>query len=460
MTYLLTGATGFIGQNLCKHFTEKKANLRLLSRNVRHNLDTFPYPASFISWDHIRPNLNASDLDCDAVIHLAGENIAGKRWSKSQKKHLWDSRIESTKALVEMIVKTPKRPKVFICASAIGFYGDRWQEDLDELSAPGDGFLADLCVAWEKACEPLKAVGVRVVNVRSGLVLGLNQGALKPLTMLCDLGFLGNLGDGRQWMSWMHIDDWVHALDHCIQNPNIEGPVNFVSPKPIEHKNFMQILASNLGRSLFLPLPKFAAKLAMGEMSELFLGSQKVHPKKLLQNGFQFKYKTLDDALKEIFPNQGREYILERTMYIPKKSNEVFSFFTNPYNLEQITPPFLNFKVESSTDKEVKQGTKIAYKLKLHGIPLKWLTKIEEFVDAAKFVDNQEKGPYKRWHHTHSFEDLHQGTLMKDRVLYRLPLHWLGRLVAHTYVTKDVNKIFDYRTKVLKKKFYDDPNNA
>lgn len=459
MTYLLTGATGFLGQNLCNHLIEKNAKIRLLSRNPRRSLDNFPYDAEFVSWDHTKSNLNANDITCDAVIHLAGENIADKRWSKSQKKKLWDSRIQSTKALVEMILRLPQKPKVFVCASAIGFYGDRWQEEVDETSARGDGFLAELCEAWEEACRPLKEAGIRVIHLRTGIVLGLNQGALKTLATLCDLGLLGNIADGKQWMSWIHIDDWVRAVMFCVENQAIEGPVNIVAPKPIEHKHFMQILASNMNRSLFFPVPKLAAKIAFGEMASLFLDSQKVNPNKLLSHGFEFRFKHLDEALKNIFPNQGSEHILERKLFIPKKVNEVFPFFSDPYNLEQITPPFLNFKVLESTDKTVKRGTKISYLLKLHGLPIKWKTDIEDCVEPSHFIDNQLKGPYKKWHHTHTFTPFAHGTLMHDRVLYKLPFSWLGRLVAYVYVNRDVNKIFDFRTKVLKQKFYPEHKN-
>ncbi len=453
MNYLLTGATGFLGQNLCNHYTKDLAKLRILSRHARQSLDKFPYNAQFIDWDHVSATISADDLNCDAVIHLAGENIAGKRWTKAQKKKLWESRIKSTTALVESILKAPIKPKVFICASAVGFYGDRWQEDLDETSPAGEGFLAELCAKWESVCEPLESVGVRVINVRSGLVLGLNDGALKELVKFSDLGVLGNIGSGNQWMSWIHVEDWVNAIQHCISNSNISGPVNFVSPSPIQHKNFIKILSSHLNRAPFLPLPATVAKIVLGEMAGLFLDSQKVYPTKLLSSGFTFNFKTFDSALQNLYPNCGQEHILERQMFLPVEVKDVFPFFTDPYNLEKITPPFLNFKVVSTSDKVVQKGTTISYKLKLHGLPLKWLTNIEDLAINSLFIDNQTKGPYKRWHHTHTFISLPHGTLMRDRVLYRLPFGWLGRCIAHFYATKDVNKIFDYRTLVLKKRF-------
>ncbi|MCB0348373.1 MAG: TIGR01777 family oxidoreductase, partial [Bdellovibrionales bacterium] len=335
MKYLLTGATGFLGQNLCNHFTKQEASLCLLSRNTRQSLDKFPYTAQFVDWDHVSSNIDDKYLACDAVIHLAGENIAGKRWTKTQRKRLWDSRIKSTAALVSSIMNAPIKPKVFICASAIGYYGDRWQEELDEASEKGEGFLADLCEEWENVCAPLTAAGVRVVHVRSGIVLGLNEGALGEFVKLSDLGVLGCIGSGQQWMSWIHVNDWVKALQYCIDTSTISGAVNFVSPSPIQQKNFMQILSSHFHRSPFFSVPASIAKLVFGGMSSLFLFSQKVRPQKLLANGFSFSYKTLDAALVDLYPNQGKEHILEKFLFVPIETEKIFLFFTDPYNLEE-----------------------------------------------------------------------------------------------------------------------------
>lgn len=237
-------------------------------------------------------------LELDAVIHLAGENIARGRWTVGKKAAIRDSRVGPTARLANALAGLSTPPKVLLAASAIGYYGDRGDELLSESSGPGGGFLSEVCRAWESAIAPAVAAGIRVVNLRIGLVVDWRGGALAAMAPIFKFGLGGRLGSGRQWMSWIHLDDLVACLLVLLQRSDIAGPVNAVAPNPVTNAEFTAALATALGRWAILPAPAFALKLAMGEMADaLLLASTRVTPTRLLHAGFAFAFPELPDAL-------------------------------------------------------------------------------------------------------------------------------------------------------------------
>ncbi len=237
----------------------------------------------------------------DAVIHLAGETIAG-RWTDAKKNAIRESRVLGTRSLAGALARAESRPKVFICASAIGFYGDRGEELLTEDSAQGQGFLPELCREWEQASRIAAEAGIRTVNLRTGLVLSAKGGALAKMLMPFKLGLGGRIGSGRQWWSWIQIDDLVGGIQQALGTESLSGPVNMVAPNAVRNADFTKVLASVLGRPAIFPVPGFALGLAFGKMAadELFLSSQHVKPAKLEASGYRFQYGDLRGALESL----------------------------------------------------------------------------------------------------------------------------------------------------------------
>jgi uncharacterized protein (TIGR01777 family) len=250
-----------------------------------------------ISWDPAKPVAPETVSGFDAVIHLAGESIFG-RWTADRKSKVRDSRIVGTLNLARVLAQAEEKPKVFLCGSAIGYYGDRGDELLAEESAPGAGFLAEVCSAWEEATMPAREAGIRTVNLRTGIVLSPKGGALGAMLMPFKLGIGGRTGSGRQWMSWIDVQDMVGAIHHILKNDLLQSAVNMVAPKPVTNADFAKTLAGVLSRPAIFPLPAFAVKAVFGEMGEeLLLASQKVEPLKLISTGYPFRYRELRESL-------------------------------------------------------------------------------------------------------------------------------------------------------------------
>ena len=232
-------------------------------------------------------------------MHLAGENIAGGRWNDTVKRKIRNSRVHGTRNLVKSIAAVEKRPKVLVCASAIGFYGDRGAQEMNETSAAGKGFLPEVCEEWEAEANAAKELGLRVVNVRIGVVLSPKGGALAKMLLPFKLGAGGIVGSGKQYWSWIGLHDLTRVIAHCINDDSLEGPVNAVSPQPLTNKEFTKVVGSVLHRPTLIPLPAFMAKIVLGEMAEaLLLASTRVVPAKLQKSGFTFDHGDLDSCLK------------------------------------------------------------------------------------------------------------------------------------------------------------------
>lgn len=287
---LIAGSSGLIGSALAPFLEAQGFAVERLLRTAQ---DQHPY------WDIQAATVNLKEFtNPDIIINLAGENIANGRWTEKTKQRLVDSRIASTTLLVEHFSKAAHPPKLFINASAIGFYGDRGEQLLNENSTAGTDFVSQLAVQWEQASQGIKQAGVRLVNLRTGLVISKNGGALAKMLPAFKLGLGGKIGAGQQMMSWIDINDWLSAIVFIINHPQLHGAVNMVAPNPVSNQKFTKLLAKQLQRPCLLPLPEFMVKLLFAQMGkELLLASTYVQPEKLLTAGFEFEYKTLEQSL-------------------------------------------------------------------------------------------------------------------------------------------------------------------
>jgi uncharacterized protein len=292
---ILGGASGMLGTALSHALTPDFETLQLVRRQPESHKEIVWRPESTPAFE--KPEVLEG---LSAAIHLAGANLAGKRWTAAYKRELVESRVITTRALSQALASLRQPPKMLIVASGAGIYGDRGEEVLDESSAPGKGFLADLCRAWEDAAAPAKQAGIRVVHLRSGVVIGPDGGALAQMLPIFRLGLGGPFGSGRQWMSWIALADWVAAVRFLLSDDSLSGPVNLVAPGAVTSASFAHALGQAIHRPAILPAPAFALHLALGEMAdEALLASQHAVPKRLLDAGFEFRYPYIKEALLE-----------------------------------------------------------------------------------------------------------------------------------------------------------------
>lgn len=292
MRILITGASGLVGTALQRSFAHKGYDVLLASRSE-------PKTANHIQWNVEDGFAEPERLEgIDAVVHLAGENVSGLRWTDEKKKAIRDSRVLGTRSVVDAISKLKDRPKVLVASSAIGFYGERGDEEMSESSTAGHGFLADVAKEWEGEARRAEDAGIRTVLLRTGIVLSKDGGALGTMLTPFKMGVGGVVGSGKQWMSWISLDDHIAVINYVIENDNIRGAVNAVSPHPVTNEEFTKTLGEALSRPTFIPLPEFAVSMLMGEMGDaLLLTSTKVMPNRLLDAGFEFKLPDLKSAI-------------------------------------------------------------------------------------------------------------------------------------------------------------------
>lgn len=302
---IITGATGLIGSNLCKELASKNYEVTVFTRDIEKGRKAVPYAANFVKWDYRKPEKWHDQFEnCYAVIHLAGASIAGKRFTDSYKKKVWDSRIISTKNIVSAISESKNRPNVFLCASGINYYGDSDDKVLIEDSIPGNDFLAELCRQWEDEAAKAEDLGVRRVSIRTSPVLSIQEGMLKKLYPLFRLYLGASLGIGRQWFSWIHIDDIVRTYIYALENESVSGPVNAAAPNPVSMDEFAEEFGKVLNRPVFFKVPLFVLKAFTGEAADFITASLRVMPEKLKISGFQFNYPDLRTAFIDILKNK------------------------------------------------------------------------------------------------------------------------------------------------------------
>ncbi len=304
MRILVTGATGFVGASLVPSLNADGHEVVRMGRS-RSPSSADAAGAAAVVWDPEAGRIEASALEgIDAAVHLAGETITG-RWTSAKKARIRESRVNGTRLLAETLAGLSRPPKALVCASAIGYYGDRADEILTERSAPGDDFLAAVCREWEEAAAPAARKGFRVSHLRFGVILSTAGGALARMLTPFSLGAGGILGSGRQYMSWISMTDAVGAVKHVLMNDSLAGPVNAVSPNPVTNRDFTRALGRALSRPTLLPMPGFMARLAFGEMADaLLLASTRVEPARLIATGYRFHHSDLDSALNDLLSHR------------------------------------------------------------------------------------------------------------------------------------------------------------
>ncbi len=296
MRIAVSGASGLLGAALVPALRADGHDVLRLVRGAAKS-------PSEIAWDPAAGKIDSARLDgADAVVHLAGESLAAKRWTEARKRRIRDSRVGGTRLVADAIARLPSRPRVLVCASAVGWYGSRGDEQVDETAAPGTGFLAEVCGAWEQAADPARQAGIRVVNLRYGVILSPDGGALPRMARPFSLGLGGRLGTGRQWLSWVSIDDAVGATKFALAADALSGPANAVSPNPVTNAEYTLALGLALRRPTPSPMPSFVARILFGEMADaLLLNGQRVIPARLAALGYRFVHPALAPALEALF---------------------------------------------------------------------------------------------------------------------------------------------------------------
>ena len=300
MRVIITGGTGLIGGYLTSSLLHDGHDVIVLSRNPDQAGD-LPAGARAERWDG-RTALGWGELadGADAIVNLAGENIAGGLWTAARKRRLRDSRLDSGKAMVQAVREVSNKPRVLIQASGIGYYGFRGDEEVTEEDAAGDDFLALLAVEWEAITEPVEALGVRRAVIRSGGVLTTKGGALPPMLLPFKLFAGGPVGSGRQWFPWIHMVDEIRAIRFLIDNETANGPLNLVAPNPLTNADFGRVIAQVMGRPFYMPAPSFALRIGLGQLSSILLEGQRAAPKRLTELGFTFRFPSAEQALEDL----------------------------------------------------------------------------------------------------------------------------------------------------------------
>jgi len=470
---LVTGATGFVGRSLCLRLARDGWQVAAWARSPDRARAQLGAGVEIVPVRDGDAELVAALSGVDAVVHLAGENLFGGRWTEARKRLLVESRIDLTRRLVRAMERSGRAPATLVSASAVGLYGSRGDEVLTEASTPADDFLGELCRGWEAVGREAEKLGTRVVHLRLGIVLGAEGGALARMLPPFRMGVGGRLGSGRQWMSWIQLDDLLAMFVRALDDSAWSGAYNAVAPQPVTNSEFTRVLGRELGRPTVLPAPALALKLALGEAAEVLLGSQRAVPQRALEAGFRFCCGDLATALgAELGAVSGlsigpardvpdaaylRErrptHLLESETWIDAPLEEVFGFFSRAENLGAMTPPSMGFEIRTPLPITMREGATIDYRIQLGPVPLSWRTRIDAWEPGARFVDVQLSGPYACWYHEHRFEAVDGRTRMTDRVWYAAPLGPLGRMAQGLAVAPQLRSIFAFRARAIARRF-------
>ncbi|MGH2731529.1 MAG: TIGR01777 family oxidoreductase [Actinomycetota bacterium] len=461
MKVLVTGGTGFIGSALLEALASRGHELRVLSRDPAPKLARLPASATAMAWDPLAgPPPSEAIEGVDAVVNLAGEQVNG-RWTDSKKQAIRESRVLTTRHLVDGIGSAgapgARRPSMLVSASAIGFYGDRGDEELGEESAAGSGFLSSVCQQWEKEASRAESLGLTVARVRLGIVLGRGGGAYPRLARLFRLGLGGPVGSGRQWWSWIHLDDAIGFLIHVLEH-RLGGAFNVSAPEPVRQRELADALGKALGRPALLPAPAFALRRTLGGFSVELLASRRVLPARAKGVGYRFRFPSLEPALRDlagttlvrIERQPDGTFRLTTELLVARGIEEVFEFFSDAHNLEIITPPELRLQVLTPRPIGMGLGTRIPYRFRMRGVPARWESEITAWEPPQRFMDTQRRGPFRHWVHTHEFFRQDGGTVARDHVHYSVPG---GRVLHELFVSEDLRRLFLYRRTQLAKIF-------
>jgi len=475
MRVLVTGATGFIGRALCMRLLGAGHVVVALSRSPKRARVSLGAEVEIVPLDPDRGGGFAAALDgCDGVVHLAGESISGGRWTDAKKARIRSSRVDLTRTLVAAMTAMSAPPRVLVSGSAVGVYGDRGDEVLTEQSAAGDGFLADVAQGWEAAALEARAAGVRVALVRTGVVLGVDGGALPVMALPFRMGVGGRVGDGRQYVPWIHRDDMVEVLLRLLEDDAIEGPVLATAPTAATNATLSNAIGAALGRPAAVPAPAFAMRLGLGEAAALVLDSTRCRPQRLLDLGFRFRFGDIEAATRDLLQPRGADirrvqagdvpdhpylkrnpptYRLAADLQVAAPLDAVFSFFGAPANLGALSPADVSLTMQADGAGETAVGQRLGLGLKLGPVPLRWEAEIIRFEPGRGFTDVQRGGPYRGWWHEHDFEPTEAGTRVLDRVLYAPPLGPVGEAAQALFIEDQLQAVFDYRRRALRWRF-------
>ncbi len=472
----MTGATGFLGRALALRLRRDGHEVSAWVRSPAKAKALLGSEVELLDARGGDARLRGALAASDAVIHLAGEPVLPRRWTQSRRNALFASRVGLTDQIVQALAELPLRPQVLVSGSAVGFYGDRQATVLPEGAPKGTGFLADLCAAWEAAAEKARPLGVRVVTLRTGVVLGRDGGALAQLVPLQRARLGGVLGGGEQWLPWIHLHDWVELVVTALRDPHYSGAFNATAPHPVTQREFASEIGRVLGGLKPGRVPAAALRLALGSAATVLLASERAVPERAEQLGFHWSFPELPTALADVIAAPGvtiealgqgplavteptpyllgrpPSYVLRASVELTAPIEEVFAFFSRPENLGAMTPANLEF-VMLDPVASVAAGARIDYRIRLGALPLRWRTTIERFRPPHLFIDSQTRGPYRSWWHEHRFRAEGRHTLMEDRVYYALPFGFLGRLVHRWFVVRALQRIFGFRSDAVRLRF-------
>ncbi len=479
MRIFVTGATGFVGRALTLRLLGGGHEVSAWVRAEVRARNLLGPDVRLVAASGGAQRLTDEMARADAVVNLAGEPILGGRWTAQRRQALWQSRVEVTTSIVDAIKQSQRRPAVLVSASAVGYYGDRGEELLDERSAPGDDFLARLCREWEESALRAEQAGLRVFIPRLGIVLGLDGGALGQMLPPFQFGGGGPIASGRQWMGWIHLFDLVEIIATAVEDERYRGPAIAAAPSPVTNRDFAHALGRVLHRPSFVPLPALALRAIFGEGASVLTAGQRVIPARLSELGFRWRFDKVEAALRHILaeddPTIGPlganspkpenphgsnyldhhrpTYLLRHTTRVNAPAGEVFSFFSHPHNLAVITPADMRFQVTSTMPPEMSRGSRIEYTLRVGPLPLRWRTLIEAWQPQRLLVDYQEQGPYRCWWHEHHFQPHGTSTLMEDRVYFAPPFGFVGGAASHIFVSPALRRIFRFRAQAMQLRF-------
>lgn len=465
MRVFVTGASGFIGRQLCMRLLREGHEVVALTRNLARAQEALGAQVELVDaasqWEQ-------SVAGCDAAVNLAGTPIA-TRWTSANKRSIKESRVDVTERLVAAM---GERCRVLLSASAVGIYGTATRP-VDESTKPASDFAAWICDQWERAASQAPA-SVRVCIMRLGLVLGVEGGVLGRLEEPARLGLLGRLGSGEQGSSWVHLDDVIQFAIAALEREEFRGAYNLVAPERTTNLEFSRALAARYGRGLGPRVPAFALRIALGKASSMLVDGPFVEPKRLMDMGWVFSFADLGAALEDLVDVRGvsiarvdpdsipkheylsqrpPRYVLEQKTLLDTPLENVFPFFQAAHNLGALTPPALTFQIQTQGPIEMGVGQRILYQIRLGGLPMKWLTQIERWEPGHAFVDAAHKSPYASWYHEHLFEEHGSKTFMVDRVYYRPPFGLLGRLAHSLVIRRMLTRIFRFRARAVAQRF-------
>lgn len=477
MRVFMTGATGFIGRAVALRLLRDGHEVHALCRSEPKARQALGAEVRLVGLGDDDRGLPAALAGCDAIVHLAGEPVVGRRWTAAYRRALVTSRVALTQRLVAAVGALPpeERPRTLVSASAVGFYGpERGDEVLDEESDGGTGFLADLCRDWEAATFGARAHGLRVAALRIGIVLGREGGALAKMVPAFRLGLGGPLGHGRQYLPWIHLEDVVELCVVAVDDHRYEGVLNATAPEPATSRDFAKSLGRALRRPAALATPAPVLRLLFGAAASAVLAGQRALPARALALGFRFRFPTLAPALADLVSDDASvsitrvmealpagdylrsrpaRYLLTQETLLDAPLREVFPFFASAQNLNCMTPPTLTLDIKTRLPIELRPGAVIDYALRIGPIPMGWRTVIEEWQPGERFIDAQHHGPYRAWWHEHHFTAVGERTRMEDRVYYAPPLGVLGRLANQLFIAPMLRRIFSYRACAIRFRF-------